>query len=43
MPRSNRSKKKPSIEISNKESTPTFSPPSSFPSLFRIGEKRKYP
>ena len=43
MLRPNRSKKKPSIEISNKESTSTFSPPSPSPSLFRIGEKRGYP
>ena len=41
----NRFKKKPPIEISNKESTSTFSPPSPSlsPSLFRIGEKRGYP
>ena len=42
MPRPNRSKKKPSIEISDEESISTFSPPS--PSgLFRTGEKREYP
>ena len=39
MLRPNRSKKKPPIEISDKESTFTFSPPSSTPNLFRIGEK----
>ena len=35
--------KKPPIEISDEESTFTFSPPSPTPSLFRIGEKRRYP
>ena len=35
--------KKPLIEISEEESTFTFSPPSPTPSLFRIGEKRGYP
>ena len=39
MLRPNRSKKKPPIEISNKDSTSTFSPPSPSPSLFRTGEK----
>ena len=34
---------KPPIEISNKDSTSTFSPPSPSPSPFRIGEKRGYP
>ena len=43
MPRPNRSKKKPPIEISNKDSISTFSPPSPSPSLFRIGEKRGHP
>jgi hypothetical protein len=43
MPRPNRSKKKPPIEISDEESTSTFSPPSPSPSLFRIGEKRGHP
>ena len=43
MPRPNRSKKKPPIEISNEDSTSTFSPPSPSPSLLRIGEKRGYP
>src|SRR6266478_1785761 len=38
-----RSKKKPPIEISDKDSTSTFSPPSPSPSLFRIGEKRGHP
>ena len=33
----------PPIEISNEESTFTFSPPSPTPGLFRIGEKRGYP
>ena len=31
------------IEISDKESTFTFSPPSPTPSLFRTGEKRGHP
>ena len=35
--------KKPPIEISNEEFTFTFSPPSSTPNLFRIGEKRGHP
>ena len=35
--------KKPPIEISDEESTFTFSPPSPTPSLFRIGEKRRHP
>ena len=35
--------KKPSIEISNKESIFTFSPPSPTPSLFRVEEKRGCP
>ena len=43
MLRPNKSKKKPPIEISDEESTSPFSPPSPSPSLFRIGEKRKYP
>ena len=43
MPRPNRSKKKPPIEISDEESISTFSPPSPSPSLFRTGEKRGYP
>ena len=43
MPRPNRSKKKPPIEISNEDSTSTFSPPSPSSSLFRIGEKRGHP
>ena len=48
MPRPNRLKKKPPIEkppieISDEDSTSTFSPPSPSPSLFRIGEKRGYP
>ena len=38
MLRPNRSKKKPPIEISDKDSTSTFSPPS--PSPIRIGEKK---
>ena len=43
MPRPNRPKKKPPIEISDEESTSTFSPPSPSPTLFRIGEKRGHP
>ena len=43
MLRPNRSKKKPPIEISDEESTSTYSPPSPSPSLFRIGEKRGHP
>ena len=39
----NRSKKKPPIEISNEDSTSTFSPPSPSFGLFRTGEKRGYP
>ena len=38
-----RKPKKPPIEISNKESIFTFSPPSPSPGLFRIGEKRERP
>ena len=34
--------KKPPMEMSNKESTSTFSPPPS-PTLFRIGQKRGHP
>jgi len=43
MPRPNRSKKKPPIEISGEDSTSTFSPPSPSPGPFRTGEKRGYP
>ena len=48
MLRPNRLKKKPliekpPIEISDKESTSTFSPSSLSPSLFRTGEKRGHP
>ena len=45
MPRPNRPKKKPPIEISDYKSisTFTFSGPSPSPSLFRKGEKRGYP
>jgi hypothetical protein len=43
MLRPNRSRKKPPIEISDKDSTSTFSPPSPSSSLLRIGEKRGYP
>src|ERR1700734_3943222 len=43
MPRPNRSKKKPPIEISDEDSTSTFSPPSPSSSLFRTGEKRGHP
>ena len=51
MPKSNRYKKKPPIEISDNKSTTTFtfsipspsSTPSPSPSLFRIGEKRGHP
>ena len=43
MPRPNRPKKKPPIEISNNKSTFTFSAPSTSFSLFRAGEKRGYP
>jgi len=35
--------KKPPIEISDKESIFTFSPPSPTPGLFKIGEKRGRP
>ena len=35
--------KKPPIEISDEESTFTFSPPSPTPGLFRIGEKKGHP
>ena len=41
MLRPNRSKKK-TIEISDKDSISTFSPPSPSPSPFRIEEKRGY-
>ena len=43
MLKTNKSKKKPPIEISDKKSTFTFSPPSPTPSLFRIGENRGRP
>ena len=43
MPRPKRSKKKPPIEISDEDSTSTFSPPSPSPGLFRTGEKRGHP
>ena len=48
MPRPNRLKKnppieKPPIEISGKDSTSTFSPPSPSPGPFRTGEKRGHP
>ena len=45
MPKSNRHKKKPPIEISDNESTTifTFSAPSPSPSLFGTGEKREHP
>ena len=44
MPKPSKLKKKqPPIEISDEESTSTFSPPSPSPSLFRTGEKRGYP
>ena len=43
MPKPNRHKKKPPIEISDEDSTSTFSPPSPSLSPFRIGEKRGYP
>jgi len=44
MPKPSRPKKKqPPIEISDNESTFTFSPPSPSPDLFRAGEKRGYP
>ncbi len=43
MLRPNRSKKKPPIEISDEDSTSTFSPPSPSPGPFRTGEKRGHP
>ena len=43
MPRLNRSKKKPPIEISDNESIFTFSLPPSSPNLFRIGERAGQP
>jgi len=43
MPRPNRSKKKPPIEISDEDSTSIFSPPSPSPGPFRTGEKRGHP
>ena len=43
MPRPNRSKKKPPIEISDEDSISTFSPPSSSPGPSRTGEKRGHP
>ena len=45
MPRPNRSKKKPPIEISDNKSTTTFtfSAPSPSSSLFGTGEKRGHP
>jgi len=43
MPRPNRSKKKPPIEISDEGSTSTYSPPSPSPSPVRAGEKRRHP
>jgi hypothetical protein len=43
MPKPNRSKKKPPIEISDKDSISTFSPPSSSSSPFRTVEKRGHP
>jgi hypothetical protein len=44
MPKSSRHKKKqPPIEISDNESTFTFSAPSPFPGLFGTGEKRGHP
>ena len=43
MPRPNRSKKKPPIEISDEESTSTFSLSSPSPSLYKTGEKRGHP
>ena len=42
MLKSNKSKKKPPIEISDKDSISTFSPSSPSPSLVRIGKKREY-
>jgi len=38
-----RPQKQPPIEIGDRESTSTFSPPSPSPSLFRTGEKRGHP
>ena len=43
MLKTNKFKKKPLIEISDKESTFTFSPPSPTPGLVRTGEKRGHP
>jgi len=44
MPEPGRPKKKqPPIEISDNESTSTFSLPSPSPALVRAGEKRGYP
>ena len=43
MLRPNRSKKKPPIEISDEDSTSTFSPPSPSPGPFRTGDKREHP
>ena len=43
MLRPNRSKKKPPIEISDEDSTSTFSPPSPSSGPFRTGEKRGHP
>jgi len=43
MPRPNRFKKKPPIEISDEESISTFSPLSPSPILLRAGEKRGHP
>jgi len=43
MPRPNRSKKNPPIEISDKGSASTYSPPSPSPSPIRAGEKRRHP
>jgi len=43
MPRPNRSKKNPPIEISDEDSTSTFSPPSPSPGPSRTGEKRGHP
>ena len=43
MPKPNRSKKKPPVEISDEDSISTFSPPSLSPGPFRTGEKRGHP
>src|SRR6266567_3245596 len=43
MPRPNRFKKKPPIEICDEDSTSTFSPPSLSPGPFKTGEKRGHP